>query len=109
MAYSINFSNPSLPAIIVNDNGIDTSSTSLTFVGRGRINYGEVLQENMLHLMEHFANTTPPPNMVLGQAWFDTQNDVLKINKASGLDSLVTGSELADSGFDAQLEMLAVS
>ena len=61
----------------VEDGTIDTS-TDLRFVGKNYAGYGEVQNENFLHLLENFANTTAPPKAVLGQIWFDSASLRLK-------------------------------
>ena len=47
--------------------------------GKNFANYGTALNENMVHLMEHFANQTPPPNPLVGQLWYDTINKEMKV------------------------------
>jgi len=59
--YSINYTDPNEPGFIINPNQIDGSSgsasnSSLVLHGTGRLKYGEALNENMLHLLEHFAS-----------------------------------------------------
>jgi hypothetical protein len=61
----------------VEDGTID-STTDLRFVGKNYAGYGEVQNENFLHLLENFANTTQPPKSVLGQIWYDSANKRLK-------------------------------
>jgi hypothetical protein len=61
----------------VDDGTIDTT-TDIRFVGKNYAGYGEVQNENFLHMLEHFANTTAPPKAVAGQIWFDSGNKQLK-------------------------------
>lgn len=61
----------------VADGTIDTT-TDLRFIGKNYAGYGEVQNENFLHLLENFANTTAPPKSITGQIWFDTANKKLK-------------------------------
>lgn len=51
--------------------GAASANTSLLWYGKGSPNYGERVQENVLHLLEHFAGPTAPANPVAGQLWFD--------------------------------------
>jgi hypothetical protein len=76
MAYQVDKFNGQF-FVSVEDGTIDTSS-DLRFVGKNYAGYGEVQNENFLHLMENFANTTAPPKQVTGQIWFDTANRKLK-------------------------------
>jgi len=62
----------------VEDGSIESNSTDLRFVGKNYAGYGEVQNENFLHILENFANTTPPPKVISGQIWYDTANKKLK-------------------------------
>lgn len=66
-------------AILVLDGTKDTTSTSLTLLGRLSTNYGENQNENFVRLLENFANDTSPSNPITGQIWFDTSTNVLKV------------------------------
>jgi hypothetical protein len=57
----------------------NNSRTSLILIGKNFASYGTALNENMVHLMEHFANQTPPANPLVGQLWFDTINKEMKV------------------------------
>lgn len=46
------------------------ASTSLLLVGKGITDYGERLQENIVHLLEHFAGDGAPVNPTKGQLWY---------------------------------------
>ena len=63
--------------VSVEDGTIDTTS-DLRFVGKNYAGYGEVQNENFLHLLENFANTTAPPKVIAGQIWFDSSAKKLK-------------------------------
>lgn len=57
---------------------IPTSATSLMLTGKGAplfnntTSWGNALQSNMIHMMEHFAHTVEPASPMDGQMWFDT-------------------------------------
>ena len=78
MPYTVDYSQSSKTAIIVNDGTIDTS-TSLGLIGKNYTRFGETLNENLLHLLENFANTSAPSNPSEGQLWYDTSNSLLKL------------------------------
>ena len=78
MPYTVDYSQSSKTAIIVNDGTIDTS-TSLGLIGKNYTRFGETLNENLLHLLENFANTNAPSNPTEGQLWYDTTNSLLKL------------------------------
>lgn len=75
MAYEVNKSNGD--PITVVDNTINTE-TSVQLVGKNFAGYGEYIAENFVHIMEHFANATPPLNPTAGQIWYNTDSDVFK-------------------------------
>ena len=60
--------------------GASGPSTSLTLSGRGSINWGFDVQQNLLHVLENFASPTGPKNATLGQSWFDMTTGNLNVN-----------------------------
>lgn len=78
MAYIINKTDGSF-LNIVNDLETDTTSTSITLIGKGFKNWGEAVNENFVKILENFANSTPPLNPLNGQLWYDTNDKILKI------------------------------
>jgi hypothetical protein len=81
MAYQVDKFNGTF-LVSVEDGTIDTT-TDLRFVGKNYAGYGEVQNENFLHLLENFSNTTAPPKVVTGQIWFDSANKKLKFYDGS--------------------------
>lgn len=67
------------PLATVQDSTLDTTSTSITLIGRNAVNYGLALNENFVALLQSFANTSPPPQPQQGQIWFDTVADAIKV------------------------------
>ena len=78
MPYTVDYSTSSKTAITVNDGTVDTS-TSINLIGKNYTNFGELLNENLLHLLENFANANAPTNPTEGQLWYDTTNSLLKL------------------------------
>jgi hypothetical protein len=78
MSYTLNGSDGS-PSIVLAPLAVDSTSTSLTFYGRGATNYGEGQQTNMLKLLENFASVTAPTTMIPGQLWYDKTTNILKV------------------------------
>lgn len=77
MPYVINKTNGQ-PLLTLDDGVLDTS-TSLSLVGRNFVGYGELQNENFVHLLENFAGINPPSRPIAGQVWFNTQNNVLHV------------------------------
>jgi hypothetical protein len=76
MAYRLNRYNNDL-LTVVNDGTVD-NSTSLKFIGKNFAGYGEIQNENFLHLLENFSNTSAPPRALSGQIWYDSVNRKIK-------------------------------
>ena len=91
MAYQIDRFNGTF-LVSVDDQTLNSTATDLRFVGRNYSGYGEIENENFLHLLENFANSTAPPRAVSGQTWFDTSTKKLKIYDGSKF-KVTTGAE----------------
>lgn len=76
MPYIVNTYNGQQIALVP-DGTID-QTTDLKLIGRNYAGFGEILNENLVHLLESFAGATQPPKPVAGQVWFDSANKVLK-------------------------------
>lgn len=76
MPYSIDRFNGTTLTVI-EDGTIDTT-TDIKLIGKNYAGYGEVQNENFLHLLESFSGTTAPPRPISGQIWFDSGTKKLK-------------------------------
>jgi hypothetical protein len=83
MAYTIVKSDGQVLTTIA-DGQINTTSTSLGLPGRNYAGYGQVLDTNFVHVLENFADSTPPPNPIRGQLWFNTNNNTLCVCPSDG-------------------------
>jgi hypothetical protein len=83
MSYIINKTDGSILTEIV-DGTVDQTATDLTLIGKNSSSYGEFYNENLVHLLENFANTSSPNNPIPGQLWFDTGEGRLKIYDGNG-------------------------
>jgi hypothetical protein len=83
MAYTIVKSDGAVLTTIA-DGTINTTSTSLGLPGRNYAGYGQSLDTNFVHVMENFADGTPPPNPLRGQLWYNTSANTLYICPTDG-------------------------
>jgi microcystin-dependent protein len=84
MAYQVRFTDSvNKGSITVEDFTINTD-TDLSFVGARSTGYGLSVAENFLHLLENFANTTPPDRPVEGQLWYDNSEGVNQLKIYDG-------------------------
>jgi hypothetical protein len=94
MTYKINKTDGSLLTEII-DSTVDQVATDLTLIGKNVAGYGEFVNENLVKLLENFANTSAPNNPIAGQLWFDTAQNRLKVYDGTGFrigsGPLVTG------------------
>ena len=113
MAYQVDRFNGTF-LVSVDDGTIDTT-TDLRFLGKNYAGYGEVQNENFLHLLENFANTSAPPKAITGQIWYDSGNkklrfyDGTRFRTASGAEvgpTAPSGLQSGDFWFDTSSEQL---
>ena len=76
MAYIVNKFDGTLIATV--EDGTIDNTTNLRFIGKNYAGYGEIQNENFLHLLENFASGTQPTRPLGGQIWFDTSSSKLK-------------------------------
>ena len=68
----------------VADGAVDLSSTNIALIGRLYRNYGELINENLVKLLENFANSSSPSTPIVGQIWYDTSDKKLKVYRDTG-------------------------
>ena len=101
----------------ISDGAIDTAATDLTLIGKLYRNYGELVNENFVKLLENFADTSSPTQPIEGQLWYDSTNKNIKAYRSTGFVSLAvlnssssepSSAKLADFWWDtvdAQLKL----
>ena len=78
MSYTILKSNGEQLTQIV-DGQIDQTTTDITLIGKNAASYGTYFNENLVHILENFANTSAPSNPIIGQLWYDSSQGRLKV------------------------------
>jgi len=78
MPYIVNKTDGSIVATVT-DGTIDSSSTSLTLIGKNYKGIGEIYNENLVFLLENFSNSTPPNRQIKGQLWFNSNSNKLNV------------------------------
>ena len=96
MPYSVTLTNGSV-LTTVQDGTVDSTSSSLTLIGKNYAGYGVFLNENFVELLENFSNGSAPNKPLTGQLWYDNINDTLKVwNSAFNLWKPI-GSSISQS------------
>lgn len=80
--YVIEFSNVDNKAIRVPYKSINTD-TPITLIGKSCTSWGSHVNQNLLNLLENFADDTAPLNDVVGQLWFDSKNNKLMVKESA--------------------------
>ena len=101
MAYLINNYDGS-PLVNVQDRTINITATSLKLPGRDYRPYGETMVENLVYMLQNFAQGVPPQNPINGQIWFDTSFKQVKVYDASTLSWIPVGSPQSGNSFPPQ-------
>lgn len=70
------------------DGTINSQVSPLQLPGRNVAGYGQILNENLVHLLENFADLTEPLNGILGQLWFNTNTNQINIKTQQGFKPL---------------------
>lgn len=94
MSYTINKTNGEVLVEVI-DGTVDQTATDLTLIGKNSSAYGEFFNENLIKLLENFANDSQPTNPITGQLWFDTNEGRIKVYDGNGFKvsggTIVTG------------------
>ena len=100
MSYIINQTDGTIVTTILD--GTINTQTGLTLIGRNYPSYGEFENENLVKLLENFADTIPPTESsaalvpLTGTLWFDTGNTILKVYNGTDFIS-VSGKTTSDT------------
>ena len=91
MAYTINYTDiTNKGSIVIEDNTVDTT-TSLSIPGRFTTDYGTLIGQNFLQLLENFANNNAPTRPIEGQLWYDTSIGVNLLKLYDGTNWIEAG------------------
>ncbi len=88
MAYTINLTNGTILTTVA-DGTVNSTSSSLTLIGKNYAGYGDFLNENFVHMVENFADSNAPTNPLTGQLWWDSAGN-LKVYTGSAFRTIST-------------------
>jgi len=94
MAYVINKADGTVLTTLID--GTTDTTTDLTLIGKNYSGFGLAINQDLVKLLENFANATPPSKPITGQLWYDKFENRLKVYdgawKAAG-GTIVQGYE----------------
>lgn len=82
MSYTITLTNGTIKTEIA-DGSIDQQTTDLTLIGKNSTGYGVFFNENFVKLLENFASSDQPNYPLIGQTWYSTKENRLKVYDGS--------------------------
>lgn len=82
MAYTIT-TTAGVQLATIADGTVNTTTTSLTLIGKNYAGYGVFLNENYVKLLENFSDNTAPNAALQGQLWYDKGENILKVYDGS--------------------------
>ena len=81
----------------VTDSTTNTANTSLTLVGKNYPNYGQILQQDLINMLQNWAAIGQPTHVIPGQLWWDTTNLILKVYSGTAFKNLAAITSAATS------------
>ena len=100
MSYKIRKSDGTL-LLELGDGFTDNTVSSLTFIGKNVSKFGEIQNNDFLHLLENFSALTEPANKITGQLWFDKTHNVIKVFNEDKWQSLSVMTYSTSSSFSS--------
>tara|TARA_R110000744_G_scaffold59425_6_gene123627 strand:+ start:3927 stop:6029 length:2103 start_codon:yes stop_codon:yes gene_type:complete len=79
MAYTIQYTDSANKDDLIVEDGTINTETSLSLPGKNSTGYGQIIAEDLLHLLENFASATEPSTPVEGQLWYNNNTNQLLI------------------------------
>ena len=76
MAYTITLTNGNI-LTAVPDTQLVTAYGGLNLIGKNYAGFGTAFNDDLVHMVEHFANSVPPVNPFIGQIWYDTVSNTI--------------------------------
>jgi hypothetical protein len=79
----------------IDDGDVDVDTTNIALIGRLYRNYGELVNENFVKLLENFASSNAPTQPMVGQLWYNSSTGIMNVYRSSGFTGLANLSTSA--------------
>lgn len=104
--YTIRFTNPNRATFLIPENrtdgtvspdvtqlmpNADDANTSLQLLGRRITPYGDYVWQDLVYMLEHFANDVPPVAPIPGQLWFNDSTNELSVFNGTAWELIASG------------------
>jgi hypothetical protein len=75
-------------------NTATSANTTLKLYGKGMPEYGQGVMQDLIYVLENFANSESPKGAIEGQLWYDNINNVIAVTHDDGTtwDNLILAS-----------------
>lgn len=83
MSYTITLSNGDVLTTL-QDGKVDQISSDIALIGRNVTGFGQYLNQDLVRILENFANVNPPNNPIIGQLWFNSASSALQVYTLTG-------------------------
>ncbi len=91
MAYTITLTNGTQLGTVPDGSLVNTWA-GLFLIGKGYKGFGTAFNDNLIRLVENFSNNISPSNPLVGQLWFDSTNNILKVYNTNSVFSPISVS-----------------
>lgn len=116
MAYTITLSDGTTLTSVL-DGTTNSTSTSITLIGKNFAGFGQFQNNDLVHMLENFSNNTAPQNPLRGQLWYQASGN-LNVYTGNVWKTLSTGFisntepnvtlSIGDQWYDTQNDQLNV-
>lgn len=79
----------------IQDGDVDVDTTNIALIGRLYRNYGELVNENFVKLLENFASSNAPTQPMVGQLWYNSSTGIMNVYRSTGFTGLANLSTSA--------------
>jgi hypothetical protein len=69
----------------------------MTLIGKNYAGYGQFLDDNFIHLLENSSNNVAPSSPLIGQLWWDSGNNLLKVYNGTSFKTISSATSASSA------------